>query len=171
MRIISGSLGGRKLSTPQNDLVRPTSDKVRGALFNSLLGIADINGARVLDLFTGTGALGLEAYSRGAKEITLIDSYPKLAEKNVKALGAAAHVIRAQAEKYIPSLPFDIIFMDPPYRQGYVDKVIKNKNSIGQQGSIWIIETEEELEFTFEGFDLLKDKTYGTQRIRILKQL
>lgn len=171
MRIISGSLGGRKLQSPKNDLVRPTSDKVRGALFNTLLTYTNFIDCRVLDLFTGTGALALEAYSRGAPTLTMVDTHPQLAEQNVKALNAEAHVLRMRAEKYNPTIPYDIIFMDPPYRQGYVEKILKNKDTLGQEGTLWIIETEEECEFINNGFELLKDKTYGTQRIRILRQL
>lgn len=171
MRIVSGTLGGRRLHSPKNDLVRPTTDKVRGALFNILTAYVDFEDMRVLDLFTGTGALGIEAYSRGAKSITLIDSHPALAEQNVKDLNISAHVLKMRAEKYMPTLPYDMIFMDPPYRQGYVEKVIANKNSLGQEGTLWVIETEEELELSLQGFELLKDRTYGSQRIRIFKQL
>lgn len=171
MRIISGSLGGRRLNSPKNDLVRPTSDKVRGALFNTLLTYTNFIDCRVLDLFTGTGALGLESYSRGAPDITLVDTHPKLAEQNVKDLGVQAHVLRMRAEKFNPTMPYDIIFMDPPYRQGYVEKILKNKDTLGHEDTLWIIETEEELEFMNLGFEVLKDKAYGTQRIRILRQL
>ena len=91
MRIVAGTYGGRKLETPANNAVRPTSDKVRGAIFNALLSRIDIDDARVFDVFCGSGALGLEALSRGAAHCIFSDKSRQslqLAQNNAKALGA-----------------------------------------------------------------------------------
>ena len=120
LRISGGELGGRRIEAPprrgQSD-VRPTTEKVREAIF-SILG--DVSGARVLDLFCGTGALGLEALSRGAAEATFVDAKPALAERNAEALGVSdrATVVRSDAFKFLDRAPegsFDLVLCDPPY--------------------------------------------------------
>lgn len=120
LRISGGELGGRRIDAPprrgRSD-VRPTTEKVREALF-SMLG--DVEGARVLDLFCGTGAMGLEALSRGAAEATFVDSKPALAERNAEALGVAdrASIVRADAFTFgdrAPEDSFDLVLCDPPY--------------------------------------------------------
>jgi 16S rRNA (guanine966-N2)-methyltransferase len=122
MRVIAGNWGGRGLQAPRGDATRPTSDRVREALF-SVLG-ARVEGARVLDLFAGSGALGLEALSRGAAEATFVDSAPaaiRAVRANLEALGGVAEVRRADARRYLGSASaaarqYDLVFLDPPYR-------------------------------------------------------
>jgi 16S rRNA (guanine966-N2)-methyltransferase len=122
MRVIAGNWGGRRLQAPRGDATRPTSDRVREALF-SVLG-ARVEGARVLDLFAGSGALGLEALSRGAAEATFVDSAPaaiRAVRANLEALGGVAEVRRADARRYLGSASaaarqYDLVFLDPPYR-------------------------------------------------------
>jgi 16S rRNA (guanine966-N2)-methyltransferase len=122
MRIIGGTWGGRRLVAPPGDATRPTGDRVREALF-SILGDR-VAGARVLDLFAGSGALGLEALSRGAAEATLVDSAPAAVaalRANVEALGAEAHVIAGDVAAFLRSAAdadghYDLVFLDPPYR-------------------------------------------------------
>ena len=122
MRVIAGHWGGRRLQAPRGDATRPTSDRVREALF-SVLG-ARVDGARVLDLFAGSGALGLEALSRGAAEATFVDSAPvaiRTVRANLEALGGTAEVRRADALRYLGSASgaarqYDLVFLDPPYR-------------------------------------------------------
>jgi 16S rRNA (guanine966-N2)-methyltransferase len=118
MRIVAGELKGRRLlSPPRGGEVRPTSDKVREALF-AMLG--DVSGAVVLDLFSGTGALGIEALSRGAERATFVDSAVGPSHRNVAALGLEdrAELVRADALRYLgrPGPAFDLILCDPPYR-------------------------------------------------------
>lgn len=119
MRIVAGELGGRRLQTPprRSASVRPTSDRVREALF-SILG--DIQAAGVLDLFCGTGALGLEALSRGAASATLVDTHTSLVRRNVSDLGAGdrCEVVRADVRAFLrrERRTFDLVFCDPPYR-------------------------------------------------------
>jgi 16S rRNA (guanine966-N2)-methyltransferase len=122
-RIIGGTAGGRRIRTPAGDRTRPTSDRVREALF-SILGDR-VEGARVLDLFAGSGALGLEALSRGAAGATFVDSAPaaiRALRANLAALGAEAEVVRADALRWLRAAPaagrqYDLVFLDPPYRR------------------------------------------------------
>ena len=118
MRIVAGELGGRRLASPVHGVrVRPTSDRVREAMF-SILG--DVSGARVLDLFCGTGALAIEALSRGAAEATLVDTDTRPAERNVSALELQerAEIVRADARAFLrrSGPPYELVFCDPPYR-------------------------------------------------------
>jgi 16S rRNA (guanine966-N2)-methyltransferase len=116
VRIVAGELGGRRLEAPRGAAVRPTADRVREALF-SILG--DVSDARVLDLYCGTGALGIEALSRGAATAELVDTRPATARRNVEALGleGRATVARSDAMRYLrrQDARFDLVFCDPPY--------------------------------------------------------
>jgi 16S rRNA (guanine966-N2)-methyltransferase len=122
MRVIAGRYRGRRLQAPPGDATRPTSDRVREALF-SVLG-ARVDGARVLDLYAGSGALGIEALSRGAAEATFVDSAPaaiRAVRANLEAIGAEAEVRRADARRFLGSASargreYDLVFLDPPYR-------------------------------------------------------
>ncbi|MBI4940889.1 MAG: 16S rRNA (guanine(966)-N(2))-methyltransferase RsmD [Actinobacteria bacterium] len=127
-RIIAGSAGGRRLETPKGDSTRPTSDRVREALFSVLEARGAVRGAVVLDLFAGSGALGLEAASRGAADVVLVDSSRQAAEAaraNVAALGMPrVSVVLANALRHVegrPSRPVDLAFLDPPYAMGEDD--------------------------------------------------
>jgi 16S rRNA (guanine(966)-N(2))-methyltransferase RsmD len=121
MRIIAGTLGGRRISAPSGTATRPTSDRVREALF-SILG-RRVVGARVLDLFAGSGALGIEALSRGAASAVFVDDAPA-AVRAVRANlhGLEAEVVRRDARSWLrtardAALIYDLVFLDPPYRQ------------------------------------------------------
>jgi 16S rRNA (guanine966-N2)-methyltransferase len=119
-RIVAGSAGGRRLKVPPKG-TRPTSERVREALFSSLESMMDLDGAKVLDLYAGSGALGLEALSRGAGHATFVESDKRAAEilkANVKELGFANVVIvNRTAEAYVVAEGerFDVVFADPPY--------------------------------------------------------
>ena len=121
-RIIAGSLKGRRLATPSGDRTRPTSDRVREALFNALAPGGDLTGHRFADLYAGSGAVGLEAISRGAEHALFVESHfqtAKLLRRNITDLGVEdAEVISASVEKVLsspPGEPYDIVFADPPY--------------------------------------------------------
>ncbi len=121
MRVIAGELGGRRLLAPRGWRVRPTSDRVREAIFSAL---GEIRGSRVLDLYCGTGALSVEALSRGAARATLVDRDTRPALGNVEALGLGdrAELVKSDAAKWLRSpaagsgARFDLIFVDAPYR-------------------------------------------------------
>jgi 16S rRNA (guanine966-N2)-methyltransferase len=121
-RIIAGSLKGRRLATPPGDRTRPTSDRVREALFNSLAPGGDLEGLRFADLYAGSGAVGIEALSRGADAALFVESHAltaKLLRRNLSDLAVTgAEVVAAPVEKVLqnaPGEPFDIVFADPPY--------------------------------------------------------
>jgi 16S rRNA (guanine966-N2)-methyltransferase len=130
MRIVGGNFGGRRLAMPKDARVRPTSDRVREA-WMSILGEA-LTGARVLDLFAGSGALGLEALSRGALSATFVEVNPaalKALEQNIGALGVdhLATVYRGDALRYVQRLPvraFDVVLADPPYSMDHAARLV-----------------------------------------------
>ena len=123
MRVVAGRFGGRSLVAPRGRATRPTSERVREALF-SILGPDLLEGARVLDLFAGSGALGIEALSRGASGAVFVDSSSVAVaalRRNLDALGIAAEVRRQDVLAYLRSASrdarlYDLVFLDPPYR-------------------------------------------------------
>ena len=131
MRIIAGRYRGHPLTAPAGRTARPTTDRVREALF-SILG-SSVEGASVLDLFAGSGALGLEAMSRGAARAVFVEASPKALaslRKNCARLGAdPVRVVRGRVEESLPRLvkdgeSFDLVFLDPPYRKGLAKKTL-----------------------------------------------
>ena len=134
MRIVGGRLRGRTLAAPKTPAIRPTADRLREALFNILThAYGDpVSGARVLDLFAGTGALGIEALSRGAAFALFIDDGAEaraLMRENVAALGlgGTSRIFRRDATKLGPALPlepFTLAFLDPPYGQGLAERAL-----------------------------------------------
>ena len=140
-RIIGGSAGGRRLQTPKGDLTRPTSDRVREALFSaveSLLG--SLEGLRFLDLYAGTGAVGLEALSRGASAATLVEQDRRTAElirTNARGVGLPdAEVVAASVARHLagrPAAAYDVVFVDPPYSQPG-DAVVADLRALAAHG-------------------------------------
>jgi 16S rRNA (guanine966-N2)-methyltransferase len=129
-RIIAGVHGGRKLSAPAGAQTRPTSDRVREAFFSTLESMTDLSGARFVDLFAGSGAVGLEALSRGASTTLLVESDSKAAKTirdNIVTLrvGPVARLVTAKVEQVLAAEPeggaYDVVFADPPYAVGDQD--------------------------------------------------
>jgi 16S rRNA (guanine(966)-N(2))-methyltransferase RsmD len=122
-RIVAGALGGRRLTVPPGDGTRPTSDRVREALFSTLSSLVDLTGARFADLYAGSGAVGLEALSRGAAEVLLVEADPRtarVARRNVAALsaGPAVRLVVGKVAQVLaggPASSYDVVFADPPY--------------------------------------------------------
>src|SRR4051812_37903491 len=121
-RIIGGSAGGRRLRTPPGDATRPTSDRVREALFSALESqLGSFAGLRVLDLYAGSGAIGLEAASRGAAAVTAVESDRRtagLVSANAREVGLAVEVIAQPVARVLAAPPraaYDVVFSDPPY--------------------------------------------------------
>ncbi len=127
MRVITGTARGRKLMEPRDMTIRPTTDMVKEAIFSIVQ--FDVPGRRVLDLFAGTGQLGIEAMSRGAGECVFVDNSPAslaLVRKNLEICRMQAPVIRADALEYLEGCgKFDLILADPPYHAGAYDKILQ----------------------------------------------
>ncbi len=119
MRVVAGTARGRRLVGPPGAGVRPTTDRVREAIFNSLTSLGAVEGAAVADLFAGTGACGIEALSRGATSAVFVDSDPKalaVVRTNLASTGFTGDVVRADVLDYLrPHRHFDLVFADPPY--------------------------------------------------------
>lgn len=179
MRIIGGAARGRQLKTPVGQDIRPTSDKVRLAIFNALFSRGGIVDAVVMDVFCGTGALGLEALSQGAQTAYFFDMSREslsLAKENAAALGFSGQSHFAQKDatklgvKPAADLPATHIFLDPPYRKNLIHptvEALKSGNWLAEDAII-IIETEKEAA-PIEGFGTITfDKTYGETRVIFL---
>lgn len=149
MRIISGKFKGRVLKSFQADHIRPTTDRVKETLFNKLMG--SIDGARVLDLFSGTGNLSLEALSRGAEWVDLVEAHPKsvkIIRENLALLGVTDgfKVFPMDVFKYIKNYSgpaYDVILADPPFTQTLADAVMKAlaESSCFHEGTMIVIES------------------------------
>ena len=170
MRVIAGSAKGTTLKTPEGMRTRPTTDRVKEALFSILQ--FDLPGASVLDLFGGTGQLGIEALSRGASRAVFVDEQEaacRLIRENLKKthLEAQAQVIRGDYKRYLLSCreKFRILFLDPPYAEVFLENSIKRITEIDILQSNGIIATErplgKELPWEFPGFTRSKDYKYG----------
>jgi 16S rRNA (guanine966-N2)-methyltransferase len=121
-RIIAGEARGRRLQVPVGDVTRPTSDRAREGMFSSLQSLGDVDGARVLDLYAGSGAVGLEALSRGALSATLVEDDPAalnaIRDNIATTKLAGAHVVPITVEQFLAAEPeprYDVVFLDPPY--------------------------------------------------------
>ena len=179
MRVITGKARGIQLKTPQGELTRPTADRVKEALF-SIINF-DIPGARVLDLFGGTGQLGIEAISRGADSAVFVDAREdacKLIRENLKRtkLEKQASVVRSDYLDYLSRCrdQFDIILLDPPYAEEFLERSLKKITEIDILRSNGIIVTErpleKELPCSFEGYTRSKDYKYGKTLLTIYRK-
>ena len=176
MRVIAGRFGGRRLSAPRGARTRPTADRVREALF-SVLG--DLEGARVLDLFAGSGALGIEALSRGAAQATFVDTAPvalRALRDNLTALEIgpeAAEVRRADASGFLRSArktgrEYDLVFIDPPYRHAaaLARELDRDLSTVLSPGARVAVETGRQAPLGLS-LPLLDERRYGDTLIRI----
>lgn len=179
MRVITGKARGVQLKTPEGMLTRPTTDRVKEALF-SIINF-DIPGAKVLDLFGGTGQLGIEALSRGATAAVFVDAREescKLIRENLKRtkLEQNTKVIRSDYLGYLARCreQYDIIFLDPPYAEVFLENAIKRITEIDILHSNGIIVAErplgKELPWEFEGYTRSKDYKYGKVLLTIYRK-
>jgi 16S rRNA (guanine966-N2)-methyltransferase len=163
MRVVGGRLGGRTLAAPKSQTIRPTADRLREALFNILIhGYGNlVSGARVLDLFAGTGGLGIEALSRGAAFTLFVDDGTEaraLLRENVTALGlgGTSRIFRRDATKLgpvHPLEPFTLTFLDPPYGQGLAGKALASAHGGGWLTPEALIVVEEATKANFRAPD------------------
>lgn len=168
MRVIAGKAKGIQLKTPEGMLTRPTTDRVKEALFSILQ--FDLPGTRVLDLFGGTGQLGIEALSRGAREAVFVDAREeacRLIRENLKRTSFTGKVVRGDYLTYLAQCreKFNIIFLDPPYAEVFLENALNRITEIDILQSGGIISTErplgKELPWDFPGYDRSRDYKYG----------
>ncbi|WP_321394372.1 16S rRNA (guanine(966)-N(2))-methyltransferase RsmD [Emcibacter sp.] len=180
MRLIAGKYRGRRLNTPPSSHIRPTTDRMRETLFNLLqnsIGL-DFEGLHVLDAFAGTGALGLEALSRGAERVIFADSDKRslaLVRENIRLLKAEEQcrclgidALRLPA----PDVPFGLVFLDPPYHKGLIRPTIDNLLNKSALADDCLVVAEcahdEDPDFPPE-LEEISSRTYGDSKITILK--
>ncbi|WP_439573383.1 16S rRNA (guanine(966)-N(2))-methyltransferase RsmD [Phreatobacter sp.] len=182
MRIVGGRFRGRTLTGPRSDGIRPTSDRLRESLFNVLAHGHDdaCAGARVLDLFAGTGALALEAMSRGAVFAALVDQGAEargLIRANVDALGVAGMtaVLKRDATRLGPVAPFDpftLVFCDPPYRKGLGEQALAGALAGGwlAPGALVVLEEASDASVALPaGLEALEERAAGDSRLVIAR--
>ena len=173
MRVVGGRLKGRNLASPSSREIRPTADRLRESLFNILIHAYDdpVQGARVLDLFAGTGALGIEAISRGAAFALFIDNGAEaraLLRDNVEALGlgGVTKVYRRDASDLGPAHPiaqFSLVFLDPPYRMKLAEKALSSLRDGRwlKPGALLVVEEAKAAAFAApDGFEELERRAY-----------
>jgi 16S rRNA (guanine966-N2)-methyltransferase len=182
MRVVGGSLRGRTLAAPKSQSIRPTADRPREALFNILVHAYDnpIEGARVLDLFAGTGALGIEALSRGAAFTLFVDDGAEaraLLRENVATLGlgGTSRIFRRDATKLGPAHPvepFSLAFLDPPYGKGLAEQALASARAGGWLVPDALIVVEEAKKSAFaapEGFAEIERRAYDDTEFVVLR--
>ncbi|MFC1552710.1 16S rRNA (guanine(966)-N(2))-methyltransferase RsmD [Candidatus Latescibacterota bacterium] len=178
MRIIAGKLHGRKIKAPKGLATRPVSARIREALFNVL---GDITGTCVLDLFAGSGAVGIEALSRGAESLVAVEKGSqqcRVIHDNLSVMGVEARVIRSEVKTAIGKLSaagekFDFIFADPPYDSGLAARAVEEvfeKGIISETGVMAItVRKKEELASDSDTYTMIFDRSYGDTRLAIYK--
>ncbi|HVP35951.1 MAG TPA: 16S rRNA (guanine(966)-N(2))-methyltransferase RsmD [Terriglobales bacterium] len=179
MRIISGEKKGVRLFSLKKRKIRPTSDKVKEAIYNILTSVED---KRVLDLFAGSGALGIEALSRGADEVVFVDdssSSLNLIRKNLEKLGLIdkSRIVKKDAIRFLKAEfeeNFDIIFADPPYGKGFCQKVLEilsGKVILNPDGVLVIEHHKKEKLETVRNLILLKERKYGDTLVSFFRKI
>lgn len=182
MRVVGGRLKGRNLASPASRDIRPTADRLRESVFNILIHAYDdpIADARVLDLFAGTGALGIEAVSRGASFALFVDNGAEaraLMRDNVEALGlgGVTKVYRRDATNLGPAhpmQPFSLAFLDPPYGKGLADKALVSLREGGwlTPGALLVVEEAKAVDFKgSDGFTELERRAYDDTEFVFLR--
>src|SRR6202790_627546 len=182
MRVVGGRLKGRNLVSPSSREIRPTADRLRESVFNILIHAYDdpITNSRVLDLFAGTGALGIEAVSRGASFALFVDNGAEaraLLRNNVEALalGGVTKVYRRDATNLgeaHPVEPFSLVFLDPPYAKKLAEKALASLRDGGwlAPGALLVVEEAKEAEFAApDGFEELERRVYDDTEFVFLR--
>lgn len=169
MIITAGKFKGRKLKAPDENITRPTLSKVRMSVFNTLQAMIDFEGASFLDMYAGSGIMGLEALSRGFENVIAIEKNLKAAnviKLNFKSFENPPKLIIGDSLKIISTLgKFDVIYIDPPYFSEVYEKSLDTVKNISK-----IIILEHVTDVDFEGFDILKQKKYGDKFITFLQK-
>ena len=170
MRIISGKYRGKKLQGFNMDGTRPTMDRVKESLFGMIQ--TKIPNSKCLDLFAGSGALGLEAISMGAKSCCFVDHSKeaiKVIKQNIIKIEEECRVIDSDYKRFLKETKekFDIIFLDPPYQNGLLNKALKIIEELDLLNDEGIVVCEYENENPISSLKIIKEKNYGTKNIKI----
>lgn len=173
MRIIAGRWRGRPLLAPPGDATRPTSDRTREALFSMLTSrLGSFEDLRVADIFAGTGALGLEALSRGASHCTFVErDREALAalKSNIAKLGAERADVRAHAAESFTGGDYDVVFLDPPYGSALGQKVLAR---LPLEPGAWVsLETALNEDVSVAGYETDATRTHGKAKLTLLRRL
>jgi 16S rRNA (guanine966-N2)-methyltransferase len=170
LRVVAGTYKGRRLAAPRGTRTRPTADRVREALF-SMLG--DVGGARVLDLYAGSGALGIEALSRGADSAVFVERDARAVaaiERNLAAVGVEANVVRQDVVRFLARADgaFDLVFCDPPYDSaaGLAGPLAEHLPALCAEDARIVTESDKRNPLVLP-FPLLVERAYGDTRIAI----
>ena len=167
MNITAGKFKGQKVTAPDETITRPTLSKVRMAVFNTLQALIDFEGASFLDMFAGSGIMGLEALSRGFEHVVAIEKNPKVYNillNNYKALKVKPNILKGDSLKVIPQEHFDVIYMDPPYYSGVYEK------SLEVLPDCKIVILEHTTDVDFSGYDENKQRKYGDKTLTYLRK-
>lgn len=168
-RVIAGTAKGRRLDVPSGTTTRPTADRAREGLFSSLLSLLELEGARVLDLYAGSGAIGLEALSRGAGSATLVEDDADavaVLRRNVERLGfATAHVVAQPVERFLPVDPeprYDLVVLDPPYDVDLEPVLGQLRPWLAEDAVVVAERRTRRSTFAWpEGYEQVRERTYG----------
>jgi 16S rRNA (guanine966-N2)-methyltransferase len=170
VRVVAGEFRGRRLAAPRGVRTRPTADRVREALFSML---DDVSGARVLDLYAGSGALGIEALSRGAGSAVFVDRDPRAVaaiERNLESLGLEQEVLRQDAVRFLARAEgtFDLVFCDPPYDSAsrLAGPLAQGLPALTSEHARIVTESDKRNPLELP-FPLITERTYGDTRIAI----
>ena len=171
MNITAGIYKGQKINTPDENITRPTLSKVRMSVFNTLQALIDFEGASFLDMFAGSGVMGLEAISRGFDNVVAIEKHLKSAniiKSNFKKFPKSPKLYIGDSLKIIPKLEqkFDVIYIDPPYYSGIYENSLETIKNITHV----IVILEHVTEVNLDGWNILKQKKYGDKFITFITQ-
>lgn len=174
MNITGGKFNGRKITTVKSNDVRPTSSKVRGSIFSMLTSLGvNFSEINFLDLFAGSGIMGLEALSRGAQKAVFVEKNPqvfKLIKQNLANFDANYETFNMDALRFLDNTEqkFDIIFIDPPYREGFYEKTLEKLPNVLKEDGFLVVEAPLEYQVP-QSLLILKHKVYGSTQVFVLK--
>lgn len=176
MNITAGIYKGRKVNAPDEKIVRPTLSKAREGIFSVLFSLIDFEGKSLLDMFAGSGIMGLEALSRGFDSVKALEKNPKVArilKENYESIGLNADLIVGDSLITLKKINkiFDVVYIDPPYFSGIYEKSLEalKTNSLIDENSIIILEHVSDVDWASLGFELIKQKNYSKKFVTFLK--
>lgn len=176
MQITGGYLKSRKIISPKSENVRPTLSKTRESVFNILMNLKDFEESSFLDVFAGSGIMGIEAVSRGFRETAFVERDKKtfyLLKENLKLLNIESKLYHGDALRLLKKIPssYDVIYIDPPYQSGLYNKllIIIKESSVLSAAGIVVLEHLEDEVLQTEGFEIIKQKKYSDKMISFIR--